>query len=87
MLTCPAGFFPQINNSKTICQDCNDPSAVGNPCNRSYTFSVETTVINSGNNMQHKIYLPNGLSSNVTTADLMNNLSVVISQPSRRLLQ
>ena len=37
--------------------------------------------------MQHKIYLPNGLSSNVTAADLMNNLSVVISQPSRRLLQ
>lgn len=37
--------------------------------------------------MEHSVYLANGLSSNITAADLLNNLSVVISQPSRRLME
>ena len=37
--------------------------------------------------MEHTVYLANGLSSNITAADLLNNLSVVISQPSRRLME
>jgi hypothetical protein len=87
VLSCPSGYFPQLaNNSKTICQNCSDPSATGNPCNRSYAFTVQTTVTNGGNNMEHKVFLPNGLSSSITAAQLMTNLSIVISQPSRRLL-
>jgi hypothetical protein len=86
VLVCPTGYFPQVNNSKTICQNCSDPSAVGNPCNRSYTFQVQTTVINNGEDFQHKIYLPNGLSSNVTAQQLLVNLSVAIEKPYRRRL-
>ena len=55
-------------DNKTICQNCNDPSATGNPCNRSYTFSLETRVTNGGNNYQHKVLLGTALSSTVTPA-------------------
>ena len=51
VLSCPTEYFPQMKSSKTICQDCNDPSAVGNPCNRSYTFSVSTAVVDNGNSL------------------------------------
>jgi hypothetical protein len=51
VLSCPTGYFPQVNNSKTICQNCNDPSAVGNPCNRSYTFTVSTAVVDDGKSL------------------------------------
>jgi hypothetical protein len=51
VLTCPSGYFPQLNGTKTICQSCTDPSAVGNPCNRSYTFQVQTEVTNGGSNL------------------------------------
>jgi hypothetical protein len=67
VLTCPSGYFAQkINNSKAICQNCSDPSVTGNPCNRSYTFTVQTTYTNGGQDFQHKIYLSQLLSPNVT---------------------
>ena len=48
---------------------------------------METQVIDGGTKMEHSVYLPNGLASNITVEQLMTNLSVVISQPARRLLQ
>jgi hypothetical protein len=48
---------------------------------------VQTKAIDGGTKMEHSVYLPNGLASNITVEQLMTNLSVVVSQPARRLLQ
>jgi len=87
VLTCPANTFAYtLNSSRTICQNCSDPSVTGNPCNRSYTFNVETKVINGGRNYQHKVFLSGGLSNSITLDKIKTNLTVYVTKPSRRLL-
>ena len=90
MLTCPSNTFAYTlvtgNISKTICQNCTDPSVTGNPCNRTYTFNIETRVINGGKNLRHKVFLSGGLSKNITVDKIRTNLTVKVTTPSRRLL-
>lgn len=86
VLTCPSGTFGQLIGNKSVCQDCNGVNVTGNPCNRSYTFQVQTTIADGGNSYVHKVILGGGLSSSVTTEQLSTNLSVKIVTPSRRLL-
>jgi proprotein convertase subtilisin/kexin type 5 len=70
ILTCPSGTFAQSVGNKSICQDCNATNVTGNPCNRSYSFQVQTTVGSNGNSLVHKVLLNGGLSSNITAAQL-----------------
>lgn len=57
----------------------------GNPCNRSYTFQVQTTVGDGGSTLVHKVILSGGLSNNISASDFVN-LSVSVVTPSRRRL-
>lgn len=86
IFTCPSGTFASAVGNKSICQDCNAENVTGNPCNRSYTFKVQTTVGNNGNSLVHKVILAGGLSSSITAETIKTNLSVNVVQPARRRL-
>lgn len=65
-MSCPSSFFAQMINNKAVCTNCSDPSVTGNPCNRSYTFDVQTTVSPSGDSFVNKVVLAAPLSSDIT---------------------
>ena len=69
VLTCPADTFAlRVDNSTTICKNCNDSDVTGNPCNQTYGFQIQTTVISGGSEMAHKVILDSAISANVTEA-------------------
>jgi len=53
-------------DNKAVCTNCSDPNVTGNPCNRSYTFDVQTTVSPSGDSFINKVVLASPLSSDIT---------------------
>lgn len=86
LFTCPTNTYASlVSAGKYVCQDCSTVNTTG-PCQSANTFSVQTTVIDNGNSLQNKIFLSGGLLSSITAEQLMKNLTVYVTTPSRRLL-
>ena len=84
LLTCPNETNVDLTTNRTVCQNC---TAQDNSCVQQYAFTVTTTVSSDGTSMIHNVYLPEGLSASVTTADLAGAVVYLVQQTtSRRLL-
>lgn len=53
-------------DGKAVCTNCSDPNVTGNPCSKSYTFDVQTTVSPSGDSFVNKVVLASPLSKDIT---------------------
>ena len=75
---CPSGYQGSIGSIST-CVVCTATTCTN-------SFIVSTKVVNGGNNFEHKVDLPNGLSSSSTADAIKNGVSVTLTTGTARML-
>lgn len=63
LLTCPNETNVDSTTGRTICKNC---STSANTCEEKYQFNLKTTVSEDGQSLIHNVYLPEGLSSQIS---------------------
>lgn len=75
---CPSGYQGSIGSIST-CVVCTATTCTN-------SFIVSTKVVNGGNNFEHKVDLPKGLSSSSTANAIKNGVSVTLTTGTARML-